>query len=448
MNVLEQLRAGKLAGSKRLNLSCGLQEFPREIFSLADTLEILDLSGNTLSSLPDDLPRLRKLRILFCSSNRFTVLPAVLGQCLQLSMVGFKANQISSVPAAALPPALRWLILTDNQITELPVELGQCTRLQKLMLAGNRLQSLPPTLAACTRLELVRIAANRIEELPSWLFGLPRLSWLAYAGNPCSAGSGNAALSQVSRTTIGWDELQLQRKLGEGASGVIHRALWQRHGRQHEVAVKLFKGALTSDGLPHSEMAACMRAGEHPGLIGVHGQIAGHPAGENGLVMALVDDSYRNLAAPPSLDSCTRDIYAVGTTFTPRAAIRIALTIASAASHLHAQGILHGDLYAHNILYDEDGNALLGDFGAASFFVPEERRQAEALQRIEVRAFSCLLQELLERCSAAGDSRSILKTLAELQARCAQENSAARPSFAEVQQVLLTCGSEWGNAGR
>ncbi|MER2539862.1 MAG: protein kinase, partial [Azonexus sp.] len=98
MNTLEQLRAGELTGSRRIKLACGLSEFPREIFDLAETLEILDLSGNTLNSLPDDLPRLRHLRILFCSDNQFTELPAVLGQCTQLSMIGFKANQIRQVP--------------------------------------------------------------------------------------------------------------------------------------------------------------------------------------------------------------------------------------------------------------------------------------------------------------------------------------------------------------
>lgn len=438
MNVLEQLRAGKLAGSKRLDLSCGLQESPREIFDLADTLEILDLSGNELTSLPDDLPRLRKLRILFCSNNRFTELPAVLGRCPQLGMVGFKANQIRSVPVAALPPALRWLILTDNQITELPAELGRCTQLQKLMLAGNRLQSLPPELAACSRLELLRIAANDFVELPEWLFGLPRLSWLAYAGNPFCAGSENAVMSHTSIETIGWDELQLQHKLGEGASGVIHRALWQRNDSQIEVAVKLFKGAVTSDGLPHSEMAACICAGEHPNLIAVHGRVAGHPAGQDALVMSLVHDGLTNLAGPPSLDSCTRDVYSSDTAFTFSAALSIALGIAAAARHLHACGIMHGDLYAHNVLHGEAGDALLGDFGAASFFAPQERRRAEALQRIEVRAFACLLEELLERCSAADESRVKTDALADLQARCAQENSEARPLFAEIHELLQT----------
>jgi len=433
--MLEQLRAGKLAGARRINLSCGLREFPCEIFELADTLEILDLSGNELSSLPDDLPRLHKLRILFCSNNRFAELPEVLGQCMQLGMVGFKANQISTVRAAALPPALRWLILTDNLIAELPAELGQCTQLQKLMLAGNQLRALPHTLAACTKLELLRIAANRFAELPDWLFKLPRLSWLAYAGNPFCASSEISALSHTSIPNIRWDELQLQHKLGEGASGVIHRAEWRRNESRHDVAVKLFKGAVTSDGLPHSEMAACICADEHPNLIAVHGKVVDHPAGENGLVMSLVDDRFRNLAGPPSLDSCTRDIYPADTGFVPCAAIRIALGIASAVRHLHAQGITHGDLYAHNILRCDEGNALLGDFGAASFFAREDRQRAEKLQRIEVRAFACLLEELLGRCSA-DDSKGALETLTDLHSRCAQENSAARPLFAEIEQVL------------
>jgi Leucine-rich repeat (LRR) protein len=141
--TLDQLLAGQLNGTQRLKLACGLHEFPREILDLADTLEILDLAGNALSSLPDDLPRLKKLRIIFCSDNQFTELPEVLGQCEQLSMVGFKANRIHTVSGRSLPPALRWLILTDNEIETLPPEIGNCSQLQKLMLAGNRLQTLP-----------------------------------------------------------------------------------------------------------------------------------------------------------------------------------------------------------------------------------------------------------------------------------------------------------------
>lgn len=443
MNTLEQLRSGALAGSLRLRLSCGLETFPPEIFALADTLEILDLSGNALTALPDDLPRLHRLRIIFCSDNRFTELPGVLGRCPQLSMVGFRANRIRTVPPAALPPALRWLVLTDNQISELPAEIGRCTDLQKLMLAGNRLQALPPEMAGCTRLELLRIAANRLSCLPHWLLKLPRLAWLAFAGNPLGEGAQAAAQAATPLARIGWERLKIEHPLGEGASGVIHRALWQHeHGATPQpVAVKLFKGALTSDGLPRHEMAACLSAGAHPSLIPVRGQISAHPDGASGLVMALIAPHFRNLAAPPSLDSCTRDVYQAGTRFTLDAVIRLAGSMASAARQLHERGIMHGDLYAHNILVTEDGQALLGDFGAASFFAPDDAPLALALQRIEVRAFSCLLEELLERCQAPPGSQAVLKILTELQACCAQANTAGRTLFAHIEKQLALCGN-------
>jgi Leucine-rich repeat (LRR) protein len=83
---------------------------------------VLDLTGNQLSELPDD-GRMQKLRILFCSNN-FTELPEVLGRCPALTMVGFKANRIATVPAASLPARLRWLILTDNEIETLPGRIG------------------------------------------------------------------------------------------------------------------------------------------------------------------------------------------------------------------------------------------------------------------------------------------------------------------------------------
>ena len=160
MHTVEQLKRGELTGITRLDLSEELDTFPREIFDLADSLEVLNLSGNRLSSLPDDLSRLHKLRVLFCSDNPFTELPASIGRCPNLEMVGFKACRIHHLPAEALPPKLRWLILTDNQLERVPDEIGHCSRLQKLMLAGNRLAALPETLANCRQLELLRIAAN------------------------------------------------------------------------------------------------------------------------------------------------------------------------------------------------------------------------------------------------------------------------------------------------
>ena len=439
MHTLEQLRSGALAGLARVELtSCGLREFPAEIFQLADDLEILDLSGNALCALPDGLARLHKLRILFCSDNQFTELPPVLGQCQQLRMVGFKANQIRRVSAQSLPPNLRWLTLTDNQITELPPEIGQCAQLQKLMLAGNRLRALPASLAACQQLELLRVAANELAHLPDWLFALPRLAWLAFAGNPLCVDLEASALahSAAALPDIAWSSLQMQELLGQGASGVIHRAQHGCVGASQAVAVKLFKGAITSDGLPRSEMAACLGAGQHPQLIPLRGRVSQHPQDVQGLVMALVDPAFQNLALPPSLDTCTRDIYPPARRFGLAVALRLATGVACATGHLHRQGIMHGDLYGHNTLYGGQGQALLGDFGAASMYASTPTDSGEKYQRLEARAFGCLLEELLDRSEVPAPWADVARSLRELSTRCLSACPAERPLFAEIEAAL------------
>lgn len=437
--TLEQLRAGQLTGARQLKLACGLNEFPREIFDLADTLEVLDLAGNALSTLPDDLPRLLKLRILFASDNPFTELPEVLGECAQLSMVGFKANRIRRVPGKALASQLRWLILTDNEIKALPAEIGGCTQLQKLMLAGNRLRTLPGEMAACLRLELLRLPANKLSGLPAWLLRLPRLSWLAYAGNPFSEALETAALRDTPIAAIRWNQLKLEQPLGEGASGVIYRAQLRagQDRASRAVAVKLFKGAVTSDGLPDCEMAACIRGGDHANLIPVAGKVQDHPAGTHGLVMELIDPQFRNLAGPPSLASCTRDIYDAGTRFELGSVLGIAYGIAAAASHLHQRGVMHGDLYAHNILHGGEGRALLGDFGAASFYAVDDRDTGVALQRLEVRAYGCLLEELIDRCDGLDAHADSAAKLVALRDSCLTEDIDSRPLFDEIAARLL-----------
>lgn len=433
MHTLEQLRSGSLQGVRRLKLSCDLTEFPRDIFSLSDTLEILDLSGNHLSSLPDDLGRLTRLKVIFCSQNHFKQLPAVLGQCASLSMVGFKSNQIVDVPAASLPARLRWLILTDNRIQALPENIGHCTELQKLMLAGNQLSRLPDSLILCQRLELIRIAANRLDVLSEWLFALPRLTWLAYAGNPFMKPLEDQA-ADLPMQGIDWDELEVNELLGEGASGLIYRASLSRNEQMIPVAVKLFKGAMTSDGLPRCEMASTIKAGRHPGLTQTLGRICHPPSHTDGLVMALIPEAFSNLAGPPSLDSCTRDVYAPDRQFSAAALFQIATCIAGAVQHLHQQGVMHGDLYAHNILITSSGEALLSDYGAATFFDMADAVLSARLQYLEVRAFGCLLEELTARCDDIHEHvRSRLTTLA---GECAHPDMTLRPEFETIIERL------------
>jgi hypothetical protein len=446
-NTLDLLRSGQLVGQKELKIAANLTEFPMEILDLADSLELLVLSNNRLSELPEAFSQLKKLKIVFFNQNSFETFPTVLAHCPQLSMISFKSNQLKEIPtgslSGSLAPNLRWLILTDNQLTALPTEMGGLTRLQKLMLAGNALQALPSEMSHCQNLELIRLSANQLKALPDWLLSLPRLSWLAYAGNPCCPTNAAISAREASLPLVNKTDLQLGDMLGEGASGVIYKGLWVRSENAAiasppiEIALKCFKGEMTSDGLPSDEIKACIAAGTHPNLVSVLGKLK--DAEQAGLLFSLISPEYKSLGGPPDLESCTRDTFAPETTFSLAVVIRIAQGIASAIAHLHRTGITHGDLYAHNILVNPKGDSILGDFGAASFYNADDEAQGNALAHLESRAFGYLLEDLLDRCPTAKLSAQHIKTvekLRQLQAECLQPIPSQRPLFAKIEKRL------------
>jgi hypothetical protein len=456
MNNPERLRAGQLSPCKRFQLSGQLTEFPREVFEFADSLEILDLSNNRLTSLPDDFSQLKQLKVAFFNNNQFEEFPQILAECPQLSMVSFKENRLRAIAPQALSANFRWLVLTNNQLTELPSSIGQLSKLQKLMLAGNQLRSLPPELAQCHSLELIRLAVNQLSEFPDFLLTLPRLAWIAYGGNPCCQALAAGQSAQAGLPQVPASQLELGDILGQGASGVIYQAQWHPGDSAPAqptqiVAVKKFKGEITSDGSPLDEMQACIAAGSHPNLVNVlaqldQGSVNGAEDGvesdrdrQAGLLFSFLPSDYRNLGNPPSLDSCTRDTYDEATRFTLPQIRSIAQGIAAATAHLHDRGILHGDLYAHNILVNSEGHSILGDFGAASFFEPESAL-APALTQVEVRAFGCLLEDLLDRYQPGSENGDVeaaaIAHLRRLQQACMVKDPGDRPQFSAICQQL------------
>ena len=429
MNTLEQLRSGQLTAVTELTLREGLTTFPKEIYTLADTLVRLDMTGNVLNALPDDFHTLQNLKILFLSDNNFTELPSVLAKCPNLSMIGFRNNQITSVPENSLPLTTRWLILTDNALVSLPESMGDMSLLQKCMLSGNKLTTLPESMAQCHNLELLRIAVNELRELPSFLLTLPKLSWLAYSGNPFCAKHPDV---DTPLKEIVWNELEIQELLGEGASGQIYKAL---HGGK-ESAVKVFKGEITSDGLPEEEMDINISLGHHEHLVDVTARVTEHPEGKDVLMLELIPSHYFNLGLPPTLQTCSRDVYKEGFSLTLQQAIKILQAMADAATHMHAHGIMHGDFYAHNIMIDAKANSILGDFGGASYFEPNREEERNALERLEVRAFGCLMEEMLTLSSNDHTNIEQRELLNTLKIRCLNEDTSTRPLFKTIYKEI------------
>lgn len=434
---LEELRAKSGSPIRRITLSTNLTEVPREILDHAPHVEFLDLSHNKLNQLPDWLGQLPSLEILFLSYNQFVEVPAVIGRCRSLRMLGMRNNVLERIAEGALPPSLEWLTLTNNRLEKIPESISVLKKLKKLLLAGNRLTSLPNSMRDLATLELIRLSANRFEEFPEWLFKLPALAWIALAGNPAVSFGATSAIERIE-----WGALTAGEELGRGASGVTYRA---RLRNEEDVAVKLFSSSLSSDGATVDEVAAAVHAGSHGSLVSTIAAISGHPEGKAGLVLRLIPPTFKNLAGPPSFDTCTRDVYRSTEALSEAQVVRYAHDIASAAAHLHERGIVHGDLYAHNIMVNGD-RALLSDFGAACLYGGVSTLSPELLERVEINAFGILLGELLNLV-ALDRQGEVSAEICALVSMCGAPDVLSRPSFSDVQQRLtqLRAAFEYGD---
>ena len=429
MEILEKLKSGDLIGITQIKIAAGLEIFPQELYSLVDTLEVLDLTDNNLSSLPNDFDRFKKLKRLFLSNNQFNHVPKIFAKLPMLSMIGMRNNKIKIFEENSLPLSTRWLILTDNELESLPEFIGDLKLLQKFMLSGNKLNFLPNSISKCTNLELLRIAANNLASFPISLLSLPKLSWLAYSGNPFCKKHPD---SKIELQTINWNELEIKELLGEGASGNIYKAIYN----DVEVAVKIFKGEMTSDGLPQEEMEINISMGVHENLIDVLAKVINHPENKDVLMLELIPSTFFNLGLAPSLESCTRDVYAKDFKLSTKAVLKILKGMANAAVHMHERGIMHGDFYAHNIMIDKDANSILGDFGGASYYEAEDFELNNSLEKLEVRAFGCLIEELLELSKQDNQDINIKELLSQLKISCLNEVPTERPLFKQISNQL------------
>lgn len=402
---------------KRLTIG-GARMFPPRILEHAHEVEILDMSHGELTHLAYDFAQLTKLKRVFFSHNPLTELHPLLLTCTNLTMLGLKSCRITRIDEDVLPIGLSWLILTDNQLTELPASIGQLTQLRKLSLAGNQLTQLPTEMEACQNLEFIRLGANNFDSPPDWVLGLPRLAW--YGGVQRQLAEENEEdITEISYDDIVFGELIGSSPTSEVWSGVLRST-------NEAVAVKIYRSHLTSDGWPEDDVRMSVSAGEHPNLIPALGKLVGHPEEKQGMVLALIPPHFQSLGLPPNLESCTRDTFREGTSWTLPFIRNVLTGVASACAQLHERGIIHGDLYAHNILVNEDGGCYLGDFGGASRYDKSDQR----FEQIEVRAFGYLTEDLLDHCVEQSSE------LEQLKNDCLNLDINERPLFSEIVSRL------------
>lgn len=211
-------------------------------------LKKLELNSNELTTLPSSLEALSpSLEILFLSENNFSSIPEVVGKMSRLRMISLRGNCLTELSSTNLPTSLVWLILTNNNISAIDPNVSKLKGLRKLMLSHNKLTEIPSELGECKDLELVRLASNEINvALPEKVLTLPKLAWISLGGNPISEIPAHK-MKVVDRSSVTFDESNV---LGKGASGTVYRGLFAGE----DVAVKVFKqDSRGSDGKPEDE---------------------------------------------------------------------------------------------------------------------------------------------------------------------------------------------------
>ena len=409
-----------------------LTELPRELGALA-ALRSLDVSHNLLAALPEDLGGLTALTSLNAMGNRLEALPESMGALAALRRLGLKGNRLRRLPpSVGRLGQLQELFLTDNALEALPAELGACASLAKLQASHNpALAALPAELAALPALELLRVACCAIEEVPPALGAAPALAWLSLAGNPVCA---RAAPRRGAAPAVAMEELEMGRKLGDGASGEVFEAWW----RGRRVAAKLFRADLGPDGRTADEVALAVALSDRH-LVRVLGVLGGaqQPAAAGGLVLEFVEGAV--LAAKPTSESLLRCRWPEGAALELPWVLRVATGVAAALEHMHTRGAAHGDVYAHNVLADAEGNAVLCDYGAA-FFYARSSPLAAAYEGQDARAFGLFLRDLVARVDIGFDGLEAAldaqKQLLLLAAQCTTGPPARRPRFGAVRRKL------------
>jgi predicted permease len=148
-----------------------------------------------------------------------------------------------------------------------------------------------------------------------------------------------------------WGHLKILERIGRGAFGAVYRALDSRLDR--EVALKLLPAPRDLDARASStiiEEGRLLARVRHANVVTIHG--ADRIGDHIGLWMELVRGQ------------TLEQLLQRGTTFSAADTIAIGLELCRAVSAVHAAGLLHRDIKAHNVTRADDGRVVLMDFGA------------------------------------------------------------------------------------
>ncbi|KAL6503040.1 hypothetical protein OROHE_023942 [Orobanche hederae] len=135
----------------------------------------MELDGNQVTTLPDEVGQLVKLEKLSISRNQLCNLPETIGSLRN--------------DWAILNPFDRLVILnvSNNKITFLPESIGSCFSLEEIHADENSMEELPISVCRLGNLKSLRLDNNNVKEIPpSLLKDCKSLQNISLHGNPIS----------------------------------------------------------------------------------------------------------------------------------------------------------------------------------------------------------------------------------------------------------------------
>ena len=157
---------GYLEKLKVLDVSLNkISGLPDNLFANLFNLEILDVSGNILRSLPYTLECCTELQEVSAAQNQLVALPHTIANLGKLHTLDVSQNMIRSLQGemfvGPIQNSLRVLRVNANLLDRLPRAVGALVKLQELDVSENQLYFLPTTARSLKHLQVLRFSGNK-----------------------------------------------------------------------------------------------------------------------------------------------------------------------------------------------------------------------------------------------------------------------------------------------
>ena len=131
-------------------------------------LQVLEVAGNKISSLPLAMSSLVNLETLDLVNNEISSLEP-LGALSNLVTVNLDSNSLTGLEDLKLSskPRLTVLSARSNKIEAIPEDIGECGQLVSLYLKSNAIEDVAPELAGLKKLKEIELDDNPIGKVPT-----------------------------------------------------------------------------------------------------------------------------------------------------------------------------------------------------------------------------------------------------------------------------------------